>query len=527
MIWWERSPRDRSCNITSPNHYVWQIGMSHSKRNIGYALRLIPAVVLIGGCASPFEDGPYREWRVEDPAEWRLGESGATHMRDSLQSQRVDKDQDETRIAALPVEDEGPDIYVRIALERNPSIRSAELRAQRLGAVVPQVTSLDDPMLQVTPFGEMAQTAAGQVGFMSTVSQKFPYPGKLDTRGRIAQQDVRMAMAELQQTRLRVVANTRRAYWSYYFATRALESTRASRQLLDQFRQIAEAEYKSGNRNQPDVLRASVELSNVENELIVLAQRQTTARSMLNQLMDRPMDSALPEPRPVEPEQIDAELNVLLATAARHSPALLKAHERIEQYRHRRELAKLNRRPDLTVSATYNVVDAEGLSMAANGEDQWWFGFGVNLPIWAKKYDAAEREAFRGLMEGVAELTAEQNRVAFQIQDAYLRLDAQQKLVALFRDVIVPQARQTVDASTSGYRAGSIDFLTLIDNWRKLLNFDLMYHRAVTDMQFAMADLEQVVGDRVQPRTPEDAEQPTPADSTTTTSPERDEEPDR
>jgi outer membrane protein TolC len=102
------------------------------------------------------------------------------------------------------------------------------------------------------------------------------------------------------------------------------------------------------------------------------------------------------------------------------------------------------------------------------------------------------------MLEGVADLTAQRNRVAFAVQDAWLKVEAQQKLVELFRDVIIPQAKQTVDASASGYRAGSVDFLTLVDNWRKLLNFDLMYHRALADMEQAVADLERAVGQDVE-----------------------------
>jgi outer membrane protein TolC len=385
-----------------------------------------------------------------------------------------------------------------VALARNPSIFAAQRRVERLGARVPQVTSLDDPMLQVAPFGEMAETAAGQVGLMTGVSQKLPFPGKLDTRGRIAEQDVAMALADLRQTRLQVVADTRRAFWSYYFATRAIETTRQSRALLSKFQQIAETEYKAGTRSQTDVLRASVELSNLDNELITLAQRQATAQSMLNQLLDRPVDAALPEPSPIQPDNIAEQLDALLVEAARHNPSIQKIHERIEQFRQRKKLAGLSRWPDLTISANYNAVDEDGLAVMANGDDQWWFGFGVNLPIWFEKYEAQEREALSGMLEGVAELSAQRNRVAFAVQDAYLKVEAQQKLVELFRDVIIPQAKQTVDASASGYRAGSVDFLTLVDNWRKLLNFDLMYHRALADMEQAIADLERAVGQDVQ-----------------------------
>ncbi len=265
------------------------------------------------------------------------------------------------------------------------------------------------------------------------------------------------------------------------------------------------------------MLRASVELSNLGNELITLAQRQATAQSMLNQLLDRPIDAALPEPSPIQADNITEQLDALLAAAARQNPSIHKIHERIEQFRQRKKLATLNRWPDLTISANYNAVDDDGLAVMANGDDQWWFGFGVNLPIWFEKYEAQEREALQGMLEGVADLSAQRNRVAFAVQDAYLKVEAQQKLVELFRDVIIPQAKQTVDASASGYRAGSVDFLTLVDNWRKLLNFDLMYHRALADMEQAIAELERAVGQDVQrdppPAPSEDSSNTTPPDA--------------
>lgn len=449
--------------------------------------------------SSPLDDATYRAWERRDPATWRLTDTGSLHQAATLRSRPDDTDGEGAPPQPVdPAADAGPDAYVELALRRNPSILAARRRVERLGARVPQATSLDDPMLQVAPFGEMAQTAAGQVGLMTGVSQKLPFPGKLRERGRIAEQDVAAAAAELQQTMLQVAAEVRRTYWNYYFAARSIESTRRSRELLSQFQRIAQAEYESGTRSQPDVLRASVELGNLDNELVVLAQRQASARAMLNQLTDRPVGAPLPEPAPIEPERLVAQLDQLLAQAAQQNPLLRKIHERIEQARRQRALAKLNRWPDLTVSATYNAVDDEGLSMAANGDDQWWFGFGINLPIWTEKYDAAEREALAGLLEGTADLTAQRNRIAFAVQDAYLKVEAQQKLVELFGDSILPQARQAVDSSSSGYRAGSVDFLTLVDNWRKLLNYELMYHRALAEMEQAIADLEQAVGGDVQ-----------------------------
>ncbi|NOG53142.1 MAG: TolC family protein [Planctomycetes bacterium] len=448
----------------------------------------------MASCTSPLDGARYSDWRDDNPAQWHISNSGSLHSPDTLLSQAATLDEGTAPGKHDLTADMAAEDYVVLALQRSPAIRASRHAVERLRSRLPQVTALDDPMFQMAPFGEMAQTASGEVTVMTGVSQRLPYPGKLATRGRIAEQDVAMALADLRQTELQVAADTRQAYWSYYFAIRAIETTGESRSLLVQFKEIAEAQYRAGTRTQSDVLRASVELSNLDQELIVLAQRHATARSMLNQLLDRPTNAAIPEPAPIALRDIIGDLDDFLAGAARDNPAVRKVYERIEQARERQSLARLSRRPDLTVSANYNVVADHGLSRAADGEDQWWFGFGINIPLWNAKYDAAEQEALESLMVGVADLSTVRNRIAFQVNDAFLRVEAKRDLIEMFRDVIVPQARQTVEASASGYRAGSVDFLTLIDNWRKLLSFDIMYHRALADMEQAIADLERAIG---------------------------------
>ena len=247
-------------------------------------------------------------------------------------------------------------------------------------------------------------------------------------------------------------------------------------------------------------------MSNLDNELIALDQRQTTARAMLNRLIDRPVTAALPVPAIRRLEALQLELDALLTQARQINPTIRSIHERVEGFRRRLDLARLNRWPDLTVSFSYNLVDSEGLSAVANGEDQWWFGFGVNLPIWTRRLDAAEHEAMRGVLQSIAALDDAQNRVAFRVQDALARVESEHRQAVLFRDVIVPQARQTVDASLSGYRADKLGFITLVDNWRKLLDLGLMYHRSLARLEQSFAELQEAVG-RDLPRAPREVSQ--------------------
>jgi outer membrane protein TolC len=404
----------------------------------------------------------------------------------------------------------GADDYVQLALERNGNIAAARYRVESATARIPQATSLDDPMLDVSPIGEMAETASGRVGTMTSISQRFPFFGKLDTRGRIARQDVTMALADLRQARLSVIADTRRAYWSYYFAAQAIRVTDQTRQLLRQFQQIADARFRAGTASQSDVLRASTELSNLDSELLTQRQRQTTAAAMLNSLMDRPVTAPLPAPKPAELKSISLQLENLLARASKANPELARIRARIESERQRQKLAKLSYFPDLTVGLNYNFVDDQGLSTATNGKDQWWVEFGINIPIWFDKYRAGEREALHDRQAAIADLAAAKNRIAFQVQDALARVRAQQRQTRLFHDVIVPQAKQTLDASQAGYQAGTVDFLTLVDNWRNLLNYELMYHQNLAQLEKDFAEVQEMVGGDATAASPGAATQASP-----------------
>ncbi len=97
--------------------------------------------------------------------------------------------------------------YLVLALERNPDIRAAVAEARRRAARVPQVTALPDPMVSMKVLPEPTRTAEGDNFFMLGVRQTLPVPEKLDRRGRIALEETRIALADLEQTRLRVVAD--------------------------------------------------------------------------------------------------------------------------------------------------------------------------------------------------------------------------------------------------------------------------------------------------------------------------------
>ena len=400
--------------------------------------------------------------------------------------------------------------FIVRALEENPEIKAAEEIARAKAERIPQVTALPDPILKTKTFPEPVRTAEGDNFFNLGVSQKFPVPEKLDRKGRIALEETRIALERLRQTRLRVIADVKRAYFQLYALDKSIEVTGANQSLLRGLIDVARAQVAAGRRRQDDVLRAQTELSNLEAELIALRQRRVTTVAKLNELLSRDRATAIGTPDDFDIRQVDLAIEALFSKAIQANPELKGFERQIERDQRAIELAKLAYWPDFTIGFDWMQMDPRGAfkaplnpttgrrpvtpQLSEDGSDNWAITFGFNLPIWFDKIKAGVEESRRKLSASRQQFTAARNRVYFQVEDALERVRSQQELATLFKYTIIPQAGQTYHVSQASYTAGASDFLYVIDNWRKWLVFTIQYYRSLGELERSVADLEQALG---------------------------------
>lgn len=402
------------------------------------------------------------------------------------------------------------DTYIREALERNPGIQAAAAEARARLERIPQVTSLPDPVIRAAVRPEPIQTAAGDVVFTLGVSQTFPVLAKLERAGNVAAAETRVALEQLTAQRVRLVADVERAYWQIYRLDRFLEITRANRQVLEDLEGVVQTQYQVGQVPQQDLLRVQTELAKLRDDEQRYALRRSAAAAALNQLADQPSQRAIPETVTVDPPQVAADVKQLVALAGDHNPELALLRERMEANREQVELARLGYWPDLTLGFEWNYVEGRapfippvnpqtGQRPPINrksevGDDNWAIMLQMNVPIWTQRVEAAKHEARQRLLATQSALRNTENMVAFRIFEAWSRVEAQQHTLNLLKTELIPQSRQTYEVTLTGYQAGETDFITLIDNWRRWLDFELMRHRETVDLETAFADLQREVG---------------------------------
>jgi len=118
----------------------------------------------------------------------------------------------------------------------------------------------------------------------------------------------------------------------------------------------------------------------------------------------------------------------------------------------------------------------------------------LNIPIWWEKYAAGVREAKARYWAAQRDKTEKANSLGADLKMAAYNCRNAQRKIALYRDTLLPKARQSLKSIQVEYQTGKASFTDLIDAQRILLEFQLSHERALADRQQALAEMEMIVG---------------------------------
>lgn len=390
------------------------------------------------------------------------------------------------------------DFYVRYALDRNTEIQAARHAVAAVSQRFPQVTSLDDPMLieSFQPFdNHSVQTAAGRGPNTLALSQKFPWFGRLRTRGEVVHWETQMALNRLAQAELKVIEDVKLAYYDLVFNQKAISITEADRDLLKELLKFAEARYRAGQTSQQDILLAQVRLAKVQDQLVALHRQLALAQADLARAIQVTIDVPILAMDETPVPSVPVELQSLYEIAGQSRPEIQERLHAIMRDRRIKRLAELKYRPDVTAGVGWQAITANSaISPVANGNDNVAFGIGLNLPIWRDKLRAGVCEAEQRILESSRRYDSTRDDTMRMVRRLMVQARATEQEIDLFKDSIVPKSEQALRVSTADYRVAKLDFQQILDNWSDLLRYQLQVARLEASLNQTLAQLERVIG---------------------------------
>ncbi len=376
----------------------------------------------------------------------------------------------------------------------NPDLKAARREIDMRVARIQPAGAPPDPTLSVgymsgflrPPFFPSSATPNGfrQIG----VSQELPFPGKLALRSRIASTEADEARWDLESTRWRLISEVKQMYFEYQLASRSLDIVRRNRVVLDQYRQMAEARFSVGQAIQQDLLKAQLEISSLLERTVVLERQRDALRARINALLYRAPDTEIDPELAYAETPLPSSAEPLRAEALAHYPALRRGEQEITRGQQSLALARRELRPDFGI----NVTTQQGVAGMP-----WMYGvdFMVKVPIfWQRKQRPMIAEAAAALEAGRNMRDSAAAEAEASVTEQYVTAMSSRRLIDLYTDSVLPQARLTLESGLASYQVGKADFLTVLTNFTGVLTYELSLEEQRTQYRQALARLEPLVG---------------------------------
>ena len=389
------------------------------------------------------------------------------------------------------------ELLVALGYEWSPGLKSAREKIRAILAQYPQVVYLENVLRQYNAFTKQLDTKVGPMHHKEMMAMEFPFPGTLALKGQVITEDVLIAQKEFEIALRDLVTKIKLAYYDYLFVVEATRINEENQKLLEQMIAIAQTKFRVGQGKYSNVIMAQVELSKLANVIITLEQQRETIIARINTLLNNSTDLPLGDPVPIEENSVTPTLAELYALAIENRQEIQKQKLTISKMALLVEIAKQMTYPDPTLGASYfenrsmpDLKQRENMPMTfmtqrtLNPANIAWFGHRnsyireVNVKI----------EAMAHRIEAL------ESQLRFVVKKHHFGMETANRSIRLYRQTLLPQAQQALDAANTAYQAAQIDFLSFLDAQRTLLNLRIEEQRALRDYRQHLTQLEQAVG---------------------------------
>jgi outer membrane protein TolC len=387
----------------------------------------------------------------------------------------------------------------KLALDRDTLMRSFSTRGQAFEEQAIASQTWSDPRLK---FGALAvpldtfdldQEAMTQV--ILGYQQILPRGDSLAHRSGLMRAKASSEKFAAEKRRRQVLMHVRKAWLNVLLQEKSIDIINANRRLFEQLLDISQAFYASGRQHQQEVVQAELEISLVDDQLEKVRSALLVARAGLAKWLGEEYAQV-----PLVVTSVDDLLNkvpelALIRDALDTHPELQQVHAHIAAGRQKVRLAQEKYSPQWAFDVSYGKRSGQN----RDGSDRADFVsaiISVDLPIFTAQKQDRELSASKQQLQATRYQFEDIKRLMLQrLQQVHARLQKLDDRIVLYKNNVLPQARQNADVALSGYQSSVVSFFTLTRARVTELNIRLAYLRLKVEHATTLAELNYLVGE--------------------------------
>lgn len=284
--------------------------------------------------------------------------------------------------------------YLKMASENNASLKSAFSEYNAALEMLPQAKALPDPNVMFQYFTTPLLFEMGKQQFTLSASQMFPWFGQLKAQEQVAAEMAKAKYETFINQRNKLFYEVKEVYFNYYVQQKSVQITEETLLLLRSFRELAKIGFEGGKGSFVNVLRADMEIAEMENKLAYLKDSELPLRAEFEKLLNTKFSGTLDFPDILWKDSLPDTKTVLLDSIVANNPTLKKMDYEIASWEKQMIVAKKMGYPSFTLGAGYANMAKRAGEFSGNGRDMFMFPeVGVMIPLYRKKYNAMINEA--------------------------------------------------------------------------------------------------------------------------------------
>ena len=402
------------------------------------------------------------------------------------------------------------DECLRIALNENPTIKVADMEIQRvdyskketIGQLFPEIsfggqysrTIKKQTMAMMGQTIEIGSDNSYNVGFsasMPLVSVQLWQSLKLSDN------QIKLNIEKARESRLSLVNQVQNAYYGILYAQDALNVLIENRETAKFNAEIYKKKFENGSASEYDVLRAEVQVKNIEPSILDMENTIRQAKLQLKLLMGMDMAYNIKVVGNLSDYQQSMYEKVLNANATLENNSSLRSLElQTEALKQAYNVQKAAWFPTLALTANYNWTS---MNNGAIFKDLKWYpystvGVSLSIPLFqgGRRYNK-QKQAEISYREMTWQKENLENSLKLQVQAQF---DNIQKSVSQIETnkAGVEQAVKANQIMEKSFRIGAASYLNLRDSENALMSARLAYYQSIYNYLVAQSNLSYVLG---------------------------------
>ena len=389
--------------------------------------------------------------------------------------------------AVIPLFSQGElNDYLKIAAENNPALKAKFNEYMSFVQKITQEKAYPEPQFAFGYFVMPVETRVGPQNMKFTLSQKFPWFGKLEARADSRAEFAKSKFKEFEELKYKLFYDVKKVWYQIYIKDREIKLVDEQLVFYKVLKSFVNTKFKTGNSSMSDFMRIQIKINQLENRISELNYDLKPLKAEFNALLNRQADSAVVVSDTIQADFLDETKNSLDSILVKNSRLSVMEQQKVSAVSSMKAADK-EKYPDITLGLDYTVVGKRtDVSVTNNGQDVFMPKLSLNIPLFNPKYEAK-----------VQEYTYQADMIEFQIQDYKNNLATRyESIVTDYKNALrninylnkqIEDTRKVVSLLYMEYATSGNKFLDLILEQEKIIIYQFRLEKEKVRQNLAVA----------------------------------------